>query len=159
MQVVHYFQTHISKHLTLFTYLTFNFYVFSTFLFQEIAVKGFDVFTFSRQKVKVGCPRYRKQCLMKKTKTELVRKKCLLYRQAKKALHYKIQNLHLLFTPFFPFRSFLYCSFSLLISPWSTSQTSAVGDRSSLSTCSILLKEKKSAIGNASCWRFTIIVV
>lgn len=70
--------------------------------------------------------------------------------------NYNSQNLHLLFTPFFPFRSFLYCSFSLLISPWSTSQTSAVGERSSLSTCSILLKEKKSAVGNASCWQYTI---
>lgn len=38
------------------------------------------------------------------------------------------------FTPFLPFRSFLYCSFNWAISPWSTSQdTSARGDGSSFS--------------------------
>lgn len=41
---------------------------------------------------------------------------------------------HLLFTPFFPLRSFLYCSLSLVIRPGSTSQASETGPCSSLST-------------------------
>lgn len=40
----------------------------------------------------------------------------------------------LLFTPFFPLRSFLYCSLSLVIRPGSTSQASEMGPGSSFST-------------------------
>lgn len=40
----------------------------------------------------------------------------------------------LLFTPFFPLRSFLYCSLSLVIRPGSTSQASDMGPCSSFST-------------------------
>lgn len=40
----------------------------------------------------------------------------------------------LLFTPFFPLRSFLYCSLSLVIRPGSTSQASEMGPCSSFST-------------------------
>lgn len=43
------------------------------------------------------------------------------------------QCSHLLFTPFFPFLSFLYCSFSLVITPWSTFQASGVRHWSSFS--------------------------
>lgn len=91
---------------------------------------------FIRQKVKVGCPPNSKTLKWRGKMTTYI----VFHMMSENC--FKIQNLHLLFTPFFPFRSFLYCSFSLLISPWSTSQTSAVGDRSSLSTCNILLKEK-----------------
>lgn len=40
----------------------------------------------------------------------------------------------LLFTPFLPLRSFLYCSLSLVIKPGSTSQASEMGPCSSFST-------------------------
>ena len=40
---------------------------------------------------------------------------------------------HLLFTPFFPFLSFLYCSLSLVITPWSTFQASGMRHWSSFS--------------------------
>lgn len=59
----------------------------------------------------------------RKRRTQEDRKSEQLYRQ------------DLLFTPFLPLRSFLYCSLSCAISPWSTSQAiSATGVWSSFST-------------------------
>lgn len=46
---------------------------------------------------------------------------------------YRYNVFHLLFTPFFPFLSFLYCSFSLVITPWSTFQASGTRHWSSFS--------------------------
>lgn len=45
----------------------------------------------------------------------------------------KCNVFHLLFTPFFPLRSFLYCSLSLVITPWSTFQASGMRHWSSFS--------------------------
>lgn len=46
---------------------------------------------------------------------------------------YRYNVFHLLFTPFFPFLSFLYCSLSLVITPWSTFQASGMRHWSSFS--------------------------